>query len=317
MFLEKHLRFFRKFEIGINPRHKDAPRLPLWADPKKNFSVFDAIKKQIDAEKALEVQPNGDIVELMDVEYRSAEKALAILIHRASPNAADPTYRKKARASSGKKVVLRHTEKGEGEDQSVSAHLVIADVTLKNGARPAALEEIPGINMACVRRLITLALNDYSYTFHRGKKEIETFSSFSPQGVKSETMTNALKKGYLGFVTLSRPSKSELVDATDPFKPEREVLRLRVKGEIDPNNWKKVFSNLVTKAKGEGWEEFKVDINLDDNRTRTVKIDREDEASEILFVRSEHATMKTALRSCSDVFVAEVIEKALAIAKAK
>lgn len=289
--------------------------MPLWADPKSAYSVFDAIKKQIDGEKALEVQPNGDIVELMDVEYRAADKALAILIHRASPNAADPTYRKKARASSGKKVVLRHTQKDEGEDQSVSAHLVIADLTLKNGARPAALEEIPGISMASVRRLVALAMADYQYPFTRGKKQIETSSSFSPQGVKSETMTNALKKGHLGFVTLSRPSKSELVDADDHFKPEREVLRLRVKGEIDPNNWKKVFSNLVTKAKGEGWEEFKVDINLDDNRSRTVKIDRDDEASEILFVRSEQATFTTPLRSCSDTFVVEVIQKALKIAK--
>jgi len=316
VFLDKHARYFRKFEIGFNPRHKDAPRLPLWADPKKAFSVCDALKKHIDTEKALEVQSNGDIVELMDAEYRPDEKALVILIHRVSPNAADPTYRKKARADSGKKIVLRHTEKGDGEDQSVSSHLVVADVLMKNGVRPAALEEIPGISMACVRRLMTNAMNEYKYTFNRGKKEIETSSSFTPQGVKSETMTNALKNGHLGYVTLSRPAKSTLVDVDDPFKPERETLRLRVKGEIDHKNWKKIFSDLVAKGKSQDWEEFKVDINLDDNRSRTVRIDREEEASEILFVRSELAAFKTPLRSCSESFVQEVIEKALKIAKA-
>ncbi|MCV9965445.1 hypothetical protein OIU34_26560 [Pararhizobium sp. BT-229] len=315
VFLEKHSRFFRKFEIGFNPRHRDAPRLPLWEDPAKQFSVYDAIKRQIDAEKALEVQANGDIVELMDVEYRPAQKALVVLIHRASPNAADPSYRKKARTAAGKKVQLRHAEKGDDEEQSVSAHLVIADLTLKSGARPAALEEIPGISMACVRRLVAVAMGEYTYPFNRGKKQIETSSSFSPQGVKSETMTNALKKGHLGFVTLSRPGKPDFVDAAGLFKPEREVLRLRVKGEVDQSNWKKIFSDLVTNAKEKGWDDFKVDINLDDNRSRTVKIDREDEASEILFVRSEQASFKTALRSCSDSVVDEVIEKALTIAK--
>lgn len=315
MFLEKHSRFFRKFEVAFNPRHKDAPRLPLWADPAANYSVYDAIKKRIDAEQALEVQPNGDVVELMDVKYHPDKKALTVLIHRASPNAADPTYRKKARAASGKKVELRHTEKDEGEDQSVSAHLVVADIKLQKGCYPAALEEIPGISMAAVRRLISVAMNEYHYSFDRGKKSIETSASFAPQGVKSETMTNALKKGYLGFVTLSRPAKSDLVDASDPFKPDREVLRLRVQGKIDSSNWKSVFSNLVSKAKEKGWDDFKVDINLDDDRKRTVKFDREDEASEILFIRSEQASFTTALRACSEDFVPEVIDKALKIAK--
>lgn len=316
MFLEKHSRFFRKFEIGLNPRHKDAPRLPLWADPKTAFSVYDALKRRIDAEKALEVLSNGDILELMSVDYLAKEKALVVLIHRASPNAADPSYRKKAREASGKKIVLRHTTKDEGEDQTVSAHLVIADITLKSGAKPAALEEIPGISMAAVRRLVSIAMNEYTYTFKRGKKEIETSSSFTPQGVKSETMTNALKKGHLGFVTLSRPAKSTVADADDPFKEDREVLRLRVKGEIDHTNWKKIFSAFVVKAKAKGWEDFKVDINLDDNRSRTVRIDRDDEASEILFIRSEQANFKTALLSCSEEYVQEVVEKALKIAKA-
>jgi hypothetical protein len=317
VFLEKHSRYFRQFEIRISPRKKDAPRLPLWADPEAEFSVYDAIQRRIDAEEALEVLSNGDILELMSVDYLHKEKALVILVHRASPNAAEPTYRKKAREKSGKKIVLRHGEKFEGEDQTVSAHLVLADVAMKNDLRPAALEEIPGISMAAVRRLMTNAMNSYTHTFYRGGKEIETSSSFVPQGVKSESMTNALKKGHLGFVTLSRPAKSTVADAGDPFKEEREVLRLSVKGEIDHRNWKKIFADFVAKAKAKGWEDFKVDVNLDDSRSRTVRIDRDDEASEILFIRSEQASFKVELQTCSDVYVPEVVEKALKIAKSQ
>lgn len=78
MFLEKHSRFFRKFEFGFYPRHTGAPSLPLTGS-KTSYNIHDAIKKRIDADLALEVQANGDVVELMEVEYHASEKALVVL----------------------------------------------------------------------------------------------------------------------------------------------------------------------------------------------------------------------------------------------
>lgn len=315
MFLEKHSRYFRKFDFTFAPRHKDAPQLPLTNDKKKSFSIADALQANIDAEKALEVQPNGDIVELMEVKHQPKEGALVLLLHRASPNAADPIYRKKARAKAGKKVTVRQAVKDADEEQSVSAHVVIVEAKNPKGAYQAALEEIPGISMAVVRRLISNALREYPYNFQKGKKQIETYVSFKPVGVKSESMDNALKKGQVNFVTLSRPAKPEFVDADGLFRPEQEVLRLRVIGRIDGKNWKTVFSNLLGKARKDGWADFKVDIDLNDHRNRTVKIDRDEEAKEILFIRSETADFKTALPACSVDIVPEVVKKAVLIAK--
>ncbi|MBX5268619.1 hypothetical protein HJB99_08000 [Rhizobium sp. NLR17b] len=314
MFLEKHSRYFRKFEFSFTPRHTGAPYLPLVADA-DDYSIIDALKTHIKAEKALEVQPNGDIVELMEVEYLAKHAALAILVHRASPNAADPVYRKKARKDADKKFTLRQTVKDADEEQSVSAHVVISTVGNPKSKHRAALEEIPGISMAVVRRLISNALHDYPYNFKRAKTEIETYVSFKPEGIKSESMENALKSGHIKFVTLSRPGKPEFVDADGMFKPEQEVLKLRVTGEIDAKNWRGVISNLMGKAKADGWAEFKVDVGLNDDRTRTVKIDRDEEAKEILFIRSEQAAFKTALPTCSVDIVDEVVQRAVAIAK--
>ncbi|KQY78655.1 hypothetical protein ASD52_02070 [Ensifer sp. Root142] len=312
MFLEKHSRFFRKYEFRFAPRHIGAPFLPLTGNTKQ-YSVFDAVQKHIAAEKALEVQTNGDIVELMEVKPKAG--ALVVLIHRASPNAAEPTYRKKARQQAGKKVTIRQAVKDADEEQSISAHLVISTDTTGNGVYRATLEEIPGISMAVIRRLIADALKEYPYEFLRAKKPIETYCTFKPEGVPSETMSNALSKGHVNFVTLVRPAKPDFVDADGLFKPEQEVLRLRVTGEINGKNWKSVFANLVQKARGDGWSDFKVDIDLDDQRNRTVKIDKDDEAKEILFVRSERASFKASLPACSIDIVDEVVEKGLAIAK--
>jgi hypothetical protein len=128
-------------------------------------------------------------------------------------------------------------------------------------------------------------------------------------------MDNALKKGQVNFVTLSRPAKPNFVDADGLFRPEQEVLKLRVVGKIDGKAWKTVFSNLVGRAREDGWADFRVDIDLSDNRSKTVKIDRDEEAKEILFVRSELADFKTSLPACSVDIVPEVVQKAVVIAK--
>jgi hypothetical protein len=205
--------------------------------------------------------------------------------------------------------------KDADEEQSVSAHIVIADDGNPKTAYKAALEEIPSISMAVVRRLISNALRDYPYNFERKKKEISTYATFKPEGIKSENMTNALKTGRLNFVTLVRAAKPKFVDADGIFRAEQEVLRLRVVGKIDSTNWRSVLDNLVAKASEEGWADFKVDIDLDDNRNRTVKLERDAEAKEILFVRSEQAQFKTSLPACSVDIVNEVVEKAVTIAK--
>lgn len=310
MFLEKHARFFRRFEFSFAPRHVGAPHLPLFADG-SDYSVFDALGTAANDDKALEVQANGDIVELMEVVYNGKLNTLTLLFHRASPDAAEPTYRKKARIRAGKKVTIRKAKKREGEEQSVSAHLVIHGAELSHGTYGAALEEIPGISMAVVRRIISRALHEYQYEFERKKKKIDTYSTFKPVGVPSETLTGALKSGNLNYVTLVRPAKPDFVDADGLFEPQTETMRIKVKGEVTGDNWRDYLPEFVRRAKAAGWTEFNVDLELDDDRRRTVKLDREDEAKEVLFVRSDELQFKTELDVCAVDVVEEVVRKAL------
>ncbi|WP_046865166.1 hypothetical protein [Microvirga massiliensis] len=312
MFLEKHSRFFRRFEFSFAPRHTGAPHLPIFSEANQ-FSIFDALSSRVDEEKALEVQPNGDIVELMEVAYDAKSKALKMLFHRASPSAAEPTYRKKARQKAGKKVTIRKAEKHEGEEQSVSAHLIVLDDPIRQGTYRAALEEIPGISMAVVRRVIGQALHAYEYDFERKKKQINTYSTFKPVGVPSETLTGALKGGTLSYITLVRPAKADFVDADGLFRPQTETMRIRVEGQVINGNWRDHLPAMIRRAKSAGWTDFSVDLELDDQRRRTVKLDKQDEAKEVLFVRSDELNFQTELDACSVDIVDEVVTKVLSL----
>lgn len=310
MFLEKHSRFFRRFELAFNPRHATAPHLPVFADI-DDYSIFDALSTRVTAGTAQEVQANGDIVELLKVVYDKQKKALVLLLHRASPNAAEPIYRKKALKESKSNVTLRKVEKQEDEEQSVSAHMIILDDAIRQGTYRAALEEIPGISMAVVRRIIGQALHDYKYSFEKKKRQIDTYSMFKPVGVPSETLSGALESGTLSYITLVKPAKADFVDADGLFQPQTETMRIRVRGEVTSGNWRDYLPSMLKGAKAAGWQDFSVDLEFEDKRRRTVKLDRQDEAKEVLFVRSDELSFKTELEVCSVAIVDEVVDEAI------
>ncbi|MGQ2906770.1 MAG: hypothetical protein ACT6QU_02335 [Aliihoeflea sp.] len=319
MFLEKFSRFFRQYDITVAPRHKDAAFLPLNHDD-RNYSIRDALQKRVDDETALEVQSNGDIVELMSVKYRPADRALVLLFHRASPDAAEPTYRTKARsqasagnAAGARIVTVRTSTKAANEEQSVSAHLVIREPAIRRGTYRAVLEEIPGISMGVIRQIMGRALAEYTYPFKKGKTEKESYSFVKAEGLKSETMEKALEDGQIDFVTLTRPAVAPFADADGMFEPTNETMRLRVKQVVTAENFKARISSLLTRAKDAGWHQFNVDISFSDKRKRTVRLEKEQEAREILFVRSDQVDFPLPLAACAVDIVDQVVEKAVAI----
>ncbi|MER9683234.1 hypothetical protein NKJ23_28580 [Mesorhizobium sp. M0184] len=299
------------------PRHSGAAFLPLHGEG-KTPSIKKALDAYIDSEKALDVQANGDIVEIIETAYDRAAKTLALLIHRASPSASDPAYRKKARAAAGKKPLtkftIRNTVRNKGEEPSVSAHLVIREKNVKLGKYRAVLEEIPGINMAVVRQIMAKALFDYTFEFAKKGKQETTYTTVKAEGLKSETMESALKKGEIDYVTLVRQAKPDFVDAHGIFVPRTETMMLKVTQQITPVNFKGLMSALFTKAKAAGWEQFNIDISLDDKRTKTVKLDKEQDAKELLFVRSEQVAFDKELSQCAPSLSQPIVIKATALA---
>lgn len=314
MFLEKHSRFFRRYEVSFGPRHTRAPRLKLFG-ASNEFSVLDALEKRIEEDKAKDAQPNGDTVDLIKVKRYPELRAVVLLFHRGSPNAADPTYRRKARGNGEEKFTLRQAQKQQGEEQSTSAHFVIFEKEVSAGVYSGALEEIPGLSLSVILPILKSALRDYRYDFQDAKRQKdETYTVLGAVGIKSETLSAALKDGHLRSVTLSKPARPDFVDEEGIFEPTRETMKIKVIGAITEINWKEKVRSLIRRAKAQGWEDFNIDIDFDDKRARTVRIDRENESKEILFVRAEELQFKSELKPCTNEIILEIVQKAVSLA---
>lgn len=241
MFLEKYHRFVRHYQFTFGARKRSGPTLPL-IGANGDYSVLDALATAVANNLALDVRPNGDIIEMMSIGVHKASGAVVALLHRASPNAADPMYRKKARRG----YTVRTVDRKPDEDQTVSAHLIIMPTPVSDGVYDAILEEIPGLSMSLVQPVIGKVLRDYEYTYtdQRGEPD-STYCTFKPRGVKSESVTNALKTGHLGVITLSRPAKADFVDSSEVFTPIDEKMKIRAKGEVSHKDWMEKLGSLA------------------------------------------------------------------------
>lgn len=309
MFLEKFSRFVRRYHLVFHPAHKAAPTLPLIADDGE-YSVLDALEKKRAAGTALITMKNKDVIELIKVQHFPDREVVALLFHRGSPDAADPIYRKRG----GGGLTVRQAEKEDGEEQSVSAHLVISTRAIEEGRYDANLEEIPGINMSYVQQIIAQTLNDYLYNYEVGKRKIKTLQTrtiVKAEGIKSETIGNALKQGKIDFITFIKPAPAKYVDADGLWEPMNDVMRLKVKGKIDADDWQDKVAALVAEAKADGWEDFNIEIDLGNKRSKTIALEREQEAKEILFVKADEISLKNELSPCSVELQDEVIDRCI------
>ena len=294
MFLEKKSRFVRHYRFNIYGRKASAPSIPIVA-PKGSYSFEDALRSSLNKDEAFVNAANGDVVEIIDIEHDSTTGTLTLLIHRASPNAADPDYRKKT----GRTVSVRTADRAADEEQSVSCHLIVKTDPRTDGAYDVYLEEIPRLPLSLMQPIITRALNEYRYNFKDRKgTDQETYTVLKTVGVKDETVTNALKGGYFGYITLVKPAQASFVDGRD-FEAVNERMRIRIKKEIDRKDWFKKIGQLAEGARSNGWEDFQIDLHMEDERKKTVKIERGDEGKEIAFVRAEQVSVTKALPVCS------------------
>ena len=303
MFLEKHSRFFRRYYFRLAPRAKHGPTLPI-VGKEDDYSIADAIRRAMRNRTALAVQPNNDMVELIAMEHDPALNVLTLLFHRSSPDAADPAYRKRVEEL----VSVRQATKDADEEQAVSAHLVISTKPEKAMTYQVALEEIPGLSLSVIKPIISLALRDYAYPYTDKKgHEATTYTSLKADGLKSEDLESALKKrGAINYLTLTRTNIPNAPDSDGIAEPQVERIKYKIVGDPRSPEWMKKLTNFSLKIKEEDWDDVTLDISLDDDRHRSVKVDRAEEATEILFVRSELFRTNIELKPCSPVVIEEL-----------
>ncbi len=116
-------------------------------------------------------------------------------------------------------------------------------------------------------------------------------------------------------ITLTKPAELDGIDTDGQFIATTQSMKLRVRGELNPKAWNSRIKTLWKNAKKDGWKDFKVDIDLGDKRSKTVVIDRDQEAQEILFVRSKEVNFKEKLDPCNLKIVEPIVRESLKIIK--
>ncbi|WP_143560182.1 hypothetical protein [Sphingobium sp. IP1] len=307
MFLEKNSRFFRRYHFSFKPKTKFAPALPLVASD-KHYSIKDALVRARANKVAQAVQPNGDLVELVAIRDDDKNGVLTLLFHRSSPSAADPSYRKWIKD----KLAVRQATKETDEEQAVSAHMVIRSKPSSPMTYDFALEEIPGLSISVIKPIFGTVLRGYEYPYEDKKGEDkETYTIVKSNGIKAEGLDSALKKkGSINYINLVRTNIPDAPDSDGIAEPQVERIKYKIVGDPSSPEWNAKLRKFIGKVRSEDWDDVYLELSLDDDRHRTVKVDREDEAAEILFVRSEQVAIKTELKPCTQSIIDEIVDAA-------
>ncbi|MGR8962056.1 hypothetical protein ACU8MP_14620 [Rhizobium leguminosarum] len=309
MFFDKHSRFIRRYLLTFRPRHDLGATLPLLKDDGA-LSIEEALEEAVAAGKAEIIQPNGDVVSLVKV-GRGAEKSLVLLFHRDRPDAPDPTYR---RYENGARK-LRNGQKDDNEEQTYSAHLILMAEPLAANKYRSALEEIPGLSFSTIVQVIREVLTAFVYEYKDKRGEVQqTYTCVRYEGIKSANFEEALAKGVLN-IKLSRRTDVTFLDAEGIIEPGRDTATLKIKADLDAPSLMEKLLFWKQKAADNGWHEFSVDIDAGHNRQRTIKLERTDEAKEVLFVRSEQITVDTTLAAAEVDIVPEMVTKCIELLK--
>lgn len=303
------MRFMRRYRIRLTPKNKSAPILPLIpknaGDPSVLHALQIAVKNGVAAEK---LANNSDNIELVVPLHDTTNHTLTLLFHLSSPNAADPSYRRKVQGQ----LSVRATKKlSADEEQAVSAHLVISTKPESPGVYKAVLEEVKGLSITNIATLIRRILTGYGYQYlDRKQKAQETYCVFKMEGEKSESLTSALKKkSSLNYIQLARTTNVDAPDSGGIAEPQSERLRYRIVGDPRSPDWLKKFQSFISGVQAT-WDDVYLEMEMDDTKHRTVKLEREKQASEIMFVRSEQITLSKDANPCTMVVVPEIIAEA-------
>jgi len=308
MLLDAFSRFFLQFDLVVKPYRNNGLPLPFMGDG-KTLDIEDILTQRVAAGKAKIVIRKDDVAQITKIDVRPQDKIAVLLFRRSDPAAATPVFEHR------KTGALRRAHKDVDEAVSVSSHMIV-HLDPQPGAHNryrTIIEEVPGLGRTYMEAILAEALRNakYSYKDHRGDEK-ETYSLIDFQGVKSEGLSNALKKGSLSFIELVRPATIQGLDTEGVLAPKEERLRIAVKAQAEGL---KLIERVRAWAKANNWDDVRVRINMSDDRSRVVTIAREEEAADILFVRAEQVRVTRPLDPCTDKINEELVKKALEVLK--
>ncbi|MCJ2078703.1 hypothetical protein MKK68_24175 [Methylobacterium sp. E-016] len=306
MIVEPKSRFFQQYDLHLWASRNQGEPLKFKEDD-DTLDVLSLLQSAIGKDVGKINVGVKDECKITRVNLSADKKYAAILFQRSSPDASTPFF------SSRKTGKLKKADRDVDEDIAVSAHLFVdmEHIALRKGRYRAIVEEVPSLGKSYIQTIFHKILKSQEYSFNdRNGNEKTTFTACKLDGYKSQSLSDALKKGTVPYVELVRTPTVEGLDS-ESFQPkeQKQKIMLRVGGASVIEKLKTVKAWAV----GQGWSEVRVQVRLPDGRARVVPVGRDDDAAAVLFVRAEQVYVEKELDVCCENVSPQLLEKAVAM----
>jgi hypothetical protein len=297
-------RYFVRHEFTLRPQRDAGAALPF-IDAGKRLDVADILEQAIKAGKAVLQLKKNDAIRLTKLEMPPGEEIAILLFRRSDPDAATPIFEHR------KTKKLRPADKKADEAEAISAHLFI-HLDRQVAECPtyrSIMEEVPGLGRSYMQTILKTILRDNKYPYDDGRGDTkETYTIPEFEGLRSESLGDALKSGEIKYVELVRPPKVTGLDVAGLI-PHPERMRFTVKA-TSRTAMLAAIGRLKTWSGNHDWPGLRVRVGTGDDRSRVVDIARTQDAADVLFVRSEMVTTKNPLDQCTETVNDELVAHA-------
>lgn len=296
--LSKNERYFVRHRLVLKPRRSVGAAVPLY-EPLPKLSAYSLIADAVNKKSALMKVGIGESVRISHVEVRPADGMIVLMFRRRNPNASTQVYE-------DTEANIREANRGPLEDPAISAHLFI-QIKQHSGSvisHRAIMEEVPGLGSSYMRTVMDDVVKSYEYDAKDKRGQIiKTATKVEFFGVPSRSLNDAISKNGFDFIELVRtPDVSGLDTAGLTVRPER----LRFYPARSTRGDKDVFKRVHDWAKKNSWNDMSVQVKELD-KSKVVRVDREEDAANVLFVRAELVRSKSDIGSCTDVVNDELV----------
>lgn len=309
MILDKRMRFFVRHDIRFRPHYNHGSALPLRSADDR-LDVETLFRAAMKADKAKIILKSKDVVRLTDIDVREDQKMIVFLFRRSDPDAATPIWEEQ------KSRKLRPADKKEDDALAVSAHLFVS-LREQGGPDPtyaAVLEEVPGLGRTYVQGIFGDVLREAVYKYkdkHGEEKDTHTLIDFL--GVKSDAIGASLEGASIPYVELIRPGVVEGLDSSGMIVPREQRMKLLLRVEAEKAI--PLINRIMKWAPTENWADVRVRIDLPENRSRMVSVARENDAKDVLFVRSIRVDLDEDIPPCTETVIGSLADKAAELLK--
>jgi hypothetical protein len=301
LLLSKYQRFFLQFQMQFRAARSRGLPLPFQDD--LELDVIDALKSAQKAGTANLIVLKSDTVELMKIDVRQSSGVAILLFRRRDPDASSQIFEHQQTKA------LRSPERKKEEAPAISCHLFVRLKANTDGSHNAILEEIPGLGRSYIEAIIKKALKERAYSFKDSSgDEHETYTVAELAGVMSDTLGSALQESVFAGIELKRPATFTGLDEKDVVA-RYETLRLQVKTQ--PDDRVGLVERLRKLATKNNWDELKVHFRMPDDRSRVVTVDRDQAASEVMFIKAHQVDIENEMPLCTEVVNEELTKKAI------